>query len=594
MTSASNNSGICSYTYADNGLLKTRQTPLATTSIERDNVGRVMGERMNNNAGSLLFNESMQYQLNGQLKNYSVLDNGLGVPAESRAYVYDQCGRVVQEPYLFNGQQTAQYFFDGSPLGTLNSTTDGLGIRTLQFVNSTTFNGVMAQNSFLQSTNDKVCMMPQYNGSYPWSLSYDELGEITSRSPGIFTQSFTWDSFGCLAKIAQKGNNSDYTWSTIYDGLGRRIQTGLQGNTSGNSSTINYYYDPEVEFLELGHDNNGRTWNLYGPDRSGTYGGAQGIGGLEVTWQLSGDVINGILNNYFGDSLGTINSSGTPTPYNGVLCGYGPMPGYSFPGYLDPFTQQWRGHYLDWTGFYYMGARYYEPNSGRFLSPDPLGHDASLSLYDYCNGDPVNALDADGRCVEKLESTVPGNAAWQQSMANFSSGNYGTAALDFTAMIGEQAFAAATWGIGSAATVGVEGAASVATEAIGSAEVGVTETEIVNQTKTIQPYFPPNNGFIGTTENQFLMNGDKISRYGGSGYSRFFSPVETSEAARALPTGSAGQPLRTFEVVKPFEIEQGTVAPAFGQPGFGQQFVSPVKLDILLRRGIMKEITPSI
>jgi hypothetical protein len=48
-----------------------------------------------------------------------------------------------------------------------------------------------------------------------------------------------------------------------------------------------------------------------------------------------------------------------------------------------------------------MGARYYEPKSGRFLSPDPLGHDASLSLYDYCNGDPVNGLDPDGRCVEK-------------------------------------------------------------------------------------------------------------------------------------------------------------------------------------------------
>ena len=60
------------------------------------------------------------------------------------------------------------------------------------------------------------------------------------------------------------------------DGLGRRIQTSYDGNS------INYYYDPEVEFLELGHSVNGnRTWNLYGPDRSGRYGGAQEIGGLE-------------------------------------------------------------------------------------------------------------------------------------------------------------------------------------------------------------------------------------------------------------------------------------------------------------------------
>jgi RHS repeat-associated protein len=44
-------------------------------------------------------------------------------------------------------------------------------------------------------------------------------------------------------------------------------------------------------------------------------------------------------------------------------------------------------------------ARYYEPTSGRFLSVDPLGHAASRSLYDFCNGDPVNSFDPDGREV---------------------------------------------------------------------------------------------------------------------------------------------------------------------------------------------------
>ena len=38
---------------------------------------------------------------------------------------------------------------------------------------------------------------------------------------------------------------------------------------------------------------------------------------------------------------------------------------------------------------------------GRFLSPDPLGHAASMSLYDYCAGDPVNGLDPTGRCLTK-------------------------------------------------------------------------------------------------------------------------------------------------------------------------------------------------
>jgi hypothetical protein len=34
---------------------------------------------------------------------------------------------------------------------------------------------------------------------------------------------------------------------------------------------------------------------------------------------------------------------------------------------------------------------------GRFLSPDPGGHEASYDLYSFCDGDPVNRFDADGR-----------------------------------------------------------------------------------------------------------------------------------------------------------------------------------------------------
>jgi RHS repeat-associated protein len=67
----------------------------------------------------------------------------------------------------------------------------------------------------------------------------------------------------------------------------------------------------------------------------------------------------------------------------------------------------WQDRCLDPAGFYDLGARHlendhgvvlsYDPLSGRFLSPDPLGHAFSLSLYDYANGDPVNKVDPDGR-----------------------------------------------------------------------------------------------------------------------------------------------------------------------------------------------------
>jgi len=88
------------------------------------------------------------------------------------------------------------------------------------------------------------------------------------------------------------------------------------------------------------------------------------------------------------------------------------------------------------------------------------------------------------------------------------------------------------------------------------------------------------------------MKGDKIDRFGGSDYSRFFSPEGTPSAARSLPAGSAKKPLRSFEVVKPFEVESGTVAPAFGQLGLGTQYRTSVQLKTLINHGIIREITP--
>ena len=60
-------------------------------------------------------------------------------------------------------------------------------------------------------------------------------------------------------------------------------------------------------------------------------------------------------------------------------------------------TRGWRGYRTDPTGFIYMGARYYNATEGRFISPDPFGHAASMDLYSFANGDPVNFVDPTGR-----------------------------------------------------------------------------------------------------------------------------------------------------------------------------------------------------
>jgi hypothetical protein len=44
-----------------------------------------------------------------------------------------------------------------------------------------------------------------------------------------------------------------------------------------------------------------------------------------------------------------------------------------------------------------LGARFYDPSLGRFLSRDPLGYGGGdPNLYRYCGNDPVNATGPSG------------------------------------------------------------------------------------------------------------------------------------------------------------------------------------------------------
>ena len=53
------------------------------------------------------------------------------------------------------------------------------------------------------------------------------------------------------------------------------------------------------------------------------------------------------------------------------------------------------------TGWYYYGARYYNPSTSTWLSVDPLAEKyQSFSPYNYTLNNPVNLVDADGRSVE--------------------------------------------------------------------------------------------------------------------------------------------------------------------------------------------------
>ena len=68
---------------------------------------------------------------------------------------------------------------------------------------------------------------------------------------------------------------------------------------------------------------------------------------------------------------------------------------------INPF--RYRGYLYDSeTGLYYLRSRYYDPATGRFLSPDSIDYleptdPQGLNLYAYCENDPVNNIDPTGQ-----------------------------------------------------------------------------------------------------------------------------------------------------------------------------------------------------
>ena len=250
---------------------------------------------------------------------------------------------------------------------------------------------------------------------------YDGQGNITKRiwitAAGTTnrTQTFTWDAFDRVIKVADRDsltNGLDFV--AIYDGLGRRIRTTstmVVSNTpittpSDAVSTVDSTYDPQAEFLEVGVAVNGSfTLKTYGPDANGIYGGLNGAGGLEDVTLSGRTTSTSIIQDNFGNILGSV-SGGTvawnPTRFNS----YGPVPGYQSPSLsLNVSLVQslgWRGKRVDETGLIYLGARQYDPQSGRFISSDPLGINGSKDLYSFAQADPANFFDPSGRFGKQM------------------------------------------------------------------------------------------------------------------------------------------------------------------------------------------------
>jgi RHS repeat-associated protein len=91
------------------------------------------------------------------------------------------------------------------------------------------------------------------------------------------------------------------------------------------------------------------------------------------------------------------------------------------------------------TGLFYYRARYYDPLSGRFLSPDPMGFAAgATNLYAYAGNSPTNRVDPTGLFFEDLVLGIPSIGIGLWSLGNdIEQGNVGWAIADLVGIVAD-------------------------------------------------------------------------------------------------------------------------------------------------------------
>lgn len=133
------------------------------------------------------------------------------------------------------------------------------------------------------------------------------------------------------------------------------------------------------------------TWGL---DLSGSLSGAGGVGGLLFSSNELGTFSTGYDGNgnvvLMNDMAGVL----PPTkyeysPFGRILLALGPLIDFNPYRFSSKYSD-------DEAHFSYYGLRYYNPDTGRWLSQDPISERGGLNLYGFVGNDGVNRIDVLG------------------------------------------------------------------------------------------------------------------------------------------------------------------------------------------------------
>jgi len=228
------------------------------------------------------------------------------------------------------------------------------------------------------------------------TYSYNNNGNMLSRTDGPGTRNFTWDSENRLKQVSLP---SGLTINYKYDALDRGVQ-----RTTSAGADERFVYDGDNVLLDLnsslavttsylnglGVDNHLRQTNA---TTGVSYFLTDHLGTTTSLTDGSGTVVETLNYDSFGNNAG---SARTRYTYTGRE--------------RDPDT-----------GLLYYRARFYDPQLGRFISEDPIGLAGGINYYAYVANSPVNYTDPSGLQQRSCKDLI--KAIWEAFNTLTSRGN---------------------------------------------------------------------------------------------------------------------------------------------------------------------------
>ncbi len=315
------------------------------------------------------------YQPNGLRYGRQILHNG--TLYDSRHYVYDDKGRVLEEYDVSGtiGRLIGRYYYASGDAPTAADLYDS-------------GSGQLQRYYYLKDASQSVIALADASGNVVERVWYDPFGQ-----PAIELR----DTAAPAVRRIIGGPNGSLMVAMSESVLAPATDPGSgSGIVRSNPSYTNVLSITSTNGSAGGAVDLLAAQAGYAPNSVLIYSPTQPVSG-PLTITLNADTVADEWGNSNGSQTISINATGTVgTVYYqsapDLQTGATPV-ARSLVG--SPFLFQ--GQYFDYdTGLVYLRARFYDPFSGMFFEPDPLGYEDSVNHYAGFANDPVSLRDPSG------------------------------------------------------------------------------------------------------------------------------------------------------------------------------------------------------